>query len=481
MITPETANPAGSSVEASQGVETGRARSGGVSSTVLKESDKDIELRLLNKGDKAGALRSLLWLTLLYFAVRLPWLMFVPLTEAPDEGNHLWVAQFLRDHLRLPGAIEVANAGTPAVYGSLPPLGYLPHVLVGQFFSAEQFADVARFGSLLTGLPTVWFAWLMARELFGAGEEGKTRADAGRLHRIMLPLLVVFHPQLAFTQSYTNNDTLAVTLSSAAIYLAVTAIRRGVSSFHATALGAILGVAALSKYTTLSLAPVIAAALVVAGMLNGSGVPAIASTLVLLVATFSASCLWWFLRNYGEYGSDVLGTRTMYETWSQILPRENGQIVNPWPPVQKSSWWRFVFFDFWGLFGYMNRYLWRPFYIALLILCGTATVGWVSSLKNKPAVVAVTASPNEQKKTFAVWVTLFACALLNFASVLQVTLANVSGPHGRYLFPSELAIMALLLAGFSKFRPSLCHILTWLLLAICVSANASGFLTYYAP
>lgn len=470
MITPETANPAASSVEASQGVESGPALTGGVSDAPRK----DREFRSLNKGDKGQTFRSLLWLSLLYFAVRLPWLMFVPLTEAPDEGNHLWVAQFLADHLRLPSAVEVVNAGTPAVYGSLPPLGYLPHVLVGQFFSPERFADVARFGSLLIGLPTVWLAWLLARELFSE--------TTNHLQRIMMPLLVVFHPQLVFTQSYTNNDTFAITLSSAAIYLVVTAIRRGVSKIHATTLGAILGVAALSKYTTLSLVPVIVTALVVAGMLNGAGVPAIALSLVLFFATFSASCLWWFLRNYGEYGSDVLGTRTMYQTWSQILPRENGQIVNPWPPVQKSSWWRFVFFDFWGLFGYMNRYLWRPFYIALLILSGTAIVGWVASLKNNRAVIGWTAAvSNDQKKTFTVWVMLFACALLNFASVLQVTLANVSGPHGRYLFPSELAIMALLLAGFSKFQPRVCRICTWLLLAVCISANVSGFLTYYAP
>jgi|AGTN01.2.fsa_nt_gi hypothetical protein len=460
MITPKTAIPVASQVEASQDVKTEPSGAG------------------LNKGNKEQAFRALLWLSLVYFAVRLPWLMCLPMTEAPDEGNHLWVAQFLRNHLRLPGAAEVANAGTPAVYGSLPQLGYLPHVLVGQLFSPEQFQNVARFGSLLIGLPTVWFAWLLAKELFADSSGDKS---VNRLHRMALPLLVMFHPQLAFTQSYTNNDTLATTLSSAAIYLSVTVIRRGVSNLHGIAFGAILGLAALSKYTTLTLVPVIVSVLLVAGLLNGLSASAIALSLVLFIATFSVSCGWWFFRNYAEYSSDILGTRTMYETWSQILPRENGQIVNPWPPVQKFSWWRFVFFDFWGLFGYMNRYLWRPFYIALLILSGTSIVGWVGSLRSSRTLVGLGAASAEQKKSFAVWVTLLSCVLLNFASVLQVTLSNVSGPHGRYLFPSELAIMALLLAGFSKFQPVVCKVFTWMLFAICVAANLSGFLMYYCP
>lgn len=461
MITSKTANPPVRQVEASQGVESLHERRG----------------EGLNKGDKSQALRALLWLSLLYFVVRLPWLLFVPLTEAPDEGNHLWVAQFLRDHLRLPEAAEVAKAGTPAVYGSLPQLGYLPHVLVGQFFTPDQFKDVARFGSLLIGLPTVWFAWLLAKELF------QDRADdrnVNRLHRMVLPLLVVWHPQLAFTQSYTNNDTLAITLSSAAIYLAVTAIRRGASNLHATALGAILGLAVLSKYTSLTLVPVIVSGLLVAGLLNGSSASTIALSLVLFSVTFSGSCGWWFLRNYAEYGSDILGTRTMYQMWAQILPRENGQIVNPWPPVQQFSWWRYVYFDFWGLFGYMNRYLWRPFYIALLVLSGSSIVGWLGYLRNSRTLAGLGAASAEQKKSFAGWVMLLSCIILNFASVLQVTLSNVSGPHGRYLFPSELAIMALLLAGFSKFRPAICKVCTWLLLAGCMAANLSGFLTYYA-
>lgn len=63
-----------------------------------------------------------------FVAVRLPWIFMVPMQEAPDEYAHYWVIKFLREHWRLPSAVEVHAGGPSAVYGSLPQLGYLPHV-----------------------------------------------------------------------------------------------------------------------------------------------------------------------------------------------------------------------------------------------------------------------------------------------------------------------------------------------------------------
>ncbi len=49
-------------------------------------------------------------LTAGYFAMRIPWVLSLPLMECPDEVNHLWVVQFLCDHLRMPSAQEVEAA-----------------------------------------------------------------------------------------------------------------------------------------------------------------------------------------------------------------------------------------------------------------------------------------------------------------------------------------------------------------------------------
>src|SRR5215470_7572490 len=141
-----------------------------------------------------------LCLTALYLLIRVPWLLTVPGSEAPDEPNHLWVAQFLREHWRLPTAQEVFAAGTPAEYGPLPQFGYIPHVIIGLASPVQIFPSVSRWGTLLAGLPTLWISIVLGRELFGPG----------RFLAIALPLLVLIHPQLVFTQTYTNSDATVV-------------------------------------------------------------------------------------------------------------------------------------------------------------------------------------------------------------------------------------------------------------------------------
>ena len=103
----------------------------------------------------ADARTRVLVLLIAYFVVRLPWLFLVPMKEAPDEYAHFWILRFLTEHLRLPEAAEVLAGGPSAVYGSYPPFGYVPHVLVsligGKLAPAVDISLCCRFGSLIAG------------------------------------------------------------------------------------------------------------------------------------------------------------------------------------------------------------------------------------------------------------------------------------------------------------------------------------------
>ncbi|HNB25239.1 MAG TPA: hypothetical protein PKZ32_22650, partial [Candidatus Melainabacteria bacterium] len=90
-----------------------------------------------------------------YLMFRLPWLFMLPMVEAPDEFAHHWVIKFLTEHHRLPMAKEVFDGGASAVYGSLPQMGYIPHVLISSLFPIESIALTERLGSLFMG------AWMM--------------------------------------------------------------------------------------------------------------------------------------------------------------------------------------------------------------------------------------------------------------------------------------------------------------------------------
>jgi 4-amino-4-deoxy-L-arabinose transferase-like glycosyltransferase len=413
--------------------------------------------------------------------------------EAPDEANHLWVVRFLSEHLHVPSASEVYAAGSAAVYGSLPPFGYLPNVIVASFFRGSHFVLASRFGSLLAGWPTVAVAYALGKQIFSS-----------KSLVIALPLLVVLHPQLIFTNSYTNTDSLVTTLCSTCLYLTVQSINKGATLPKTALLGFLMGWAALSKTNSLALLPAILFGLWCACCLNRASMKWLSAITLTFLGTLGTMCLWWYARNYYEFAGDCLGSRTMMQIWEATLPHINGITIKPWPQLASLSWWRFVFFDYWGLFGFMTRYLWRPLYFIFLSLCTIATLGWISSSKissmqepdcerNKSDLSENTQQPPNgldnnsmcyrllpNERVQAIWQVFALCLVLNMAAVVYVTIAGVSGPHGRYLFPSELPLFALILAGFAKFGPRRERVLTIALASTCLVSTVSGWIMFYA-
>ncbi len=406
----------------------------------------------------------------LYLILRLPWVFTLPITEAPDEGNHFWVCQFLTTHLRLPTGQEVLAAGGPAEYGSLPQFGYLPNVLVSLCGNEATMPVLSRIGSVFAGIPTLLAAFLTGKEIFS---NCKFRA-------IALPLLIVLHPQLVFTQSYTNTDATTVSLASVSIYLVVRAIKRGLSMKVSLILGFLLGWMALSKHTGLSIVPAVGLGVIAATFGRGEAAASALKKIAAAGGVFAATCGWWFVRNYYEFSGDVLGSRTMYETWSKILPRKDGVILHPWPEVHQLGWWRYVFFDFFGLFGYMNRYLYRPVYIVYLFYVLSALAGWAGFLRLKKTSAGADQGLDERLEKM-IWLIFLLCPMLNLAAMVTATLLKVTGPHGRYLFPSIIPIDALLIAGFFRLGDRFGKWATLSLLALHLAVTVWSWLVFYPP
>jgi hypothetical protein len=422
---------------------------------------------------------------LLYFVLRLPWLMTLPITEAPDEPNHFWVVQYIATHFAFPSYVDVHAAGPAAEYGALPPLGYIPHVILTAMAPPALASIFSRIGSLLAGAIVPWVAVLLGRELF----------PKQRLYALALPLLVVCHPQLVFVNSYTNNDSLATALASVIIYMLVRGINSGLSIVKAVIIGALFGILGLSKHTGLSVAPAVLSGIAICGYANSLTTVQIMARIAAFCGAFVAASGWFFLHNYFEFKGDVLGTKTMYDSWITILPRENGHVVHPWPKAGQIGWWRYVFFDYVGLFGYMDRYLWRPIYFvylgymiaAIFGWCNRSYVGESNTLQADQPVSAEPNTPTETKqktaavnqRTIGTWMLVAAFPLCNLLANLAATTTNVTGPHGRYLFPSEVCILALTIAGLSRLKIGKPLIIT--LVALNLAITVGVWICWYMP
>ena len=316
-----------------------------------------------NKLDKA-----MLLMLLIALCVRVPFLFIVPMVEAPDEFAHFWVTKFLSEHFAAPNAQEVVAGGPSAVYGSLPPLAYLPHVLFVQLFApifpSLVISFTERIGSILGGLVTVLAACQIGKLIFASNN----------LLRVALPLCVALHPQLVFVNAYCNSDSTACALASLLLLVALSAIYRGAHIRYAVFAGVLSAFIALSKFSALAVVPAAFVAIVCACWIYKLNVAQTLVRLGIFAGTAAAVCIPWFARNAAVFGGDWLGTNTMRESWAKTFNR-SVEPVSLSSVLKQKVWWQQLFCSFWAVYGYQKHYLPGAFYVSYLTIFAACVVG----------------------------------------------------------------------------------------------------------
>lgn len=389
--------------------------------------------------------KDLLLLCALGAGLRLLFIFMVPMVEAPDEFAHYWVLKFICEHLALPSPQDVIDGGPSAVYGSMPQLGYLPHIVTAKLLPFGDISLTPRFGSLIMGLVTIAVAYFLGEELFGA------RLLLARA----LPLLVVFHPQLVLVHSYSNNDATTCALASLTLLLAVRTLKMGPKLSRSVTMGALLGWIALAKYSGLAVLPIALLAVAAAGWLHGTGLVASLGNIAALCAVPVLTSGWWFMRNYQIYHGDILGTQTMRHSWSITYKRPLDFYMTPWQVVKQKPWWRSSFYSFWALFGYMSKFLYRPLYLLYFLFVSCSALGGIINLVRGKQEPPQGPSGRLALVDTCVWWMFALCFLFNLAGMVWASTVNLGGPQGRYLFASELPAMALIILGLTQFGPRL--------------------------
>lgn len=371
----------------------------------------------------------------------------LPMSEAPDEFAHYWVIKFLKEHWRLPNAQEVAAGGASSVYGSLPQLGYIPHLITSLAASDQWLALTERLGSTFMG----------QMMLIAAVKIGLILFPRNRLAALAIPIAMIVHPQLAFIHSYANNDSTSSALASLIIWLMLETLRSGISFKRTLAIGALAGWLAITKYSGLAILPVVALAVFSSIFVHGtSWVYAIGS--IAAAGLLAASlCGWWFMQSLQQYPGDMLGTKTMYKSWADTFHKDQHYYLPASHIIKSLAWWRMTFFSYWGMFGYMTKYLWRPIYFVWLGFVISAAIGVLQSLRafkswktKKQTIVAALS-----------WGSLALTLIINITSMIWASVYNYGGPQGRYLISSEIPIQALIIGGMSLFGSKS----KWLILA----------------
>ncbi len=340
---------------------------------------------------------------------------------------------------------------------------------------------------------TVYFTYALALEL-APGQTALALAAAA---------FGGFTPMLIFISASVNNDTLAILLASAALWLMVKWIRRGDAEAAEThrgwllpakelaLMGGLLGGAALSKESALGLIPLAGAAALFAH-LQAQGVwapkgfsrqavyPALLQTARDLLLVFGLAGLiagWWYWRNLQLYG-DWLG-------WSAFVAIVGKR---PHPATLAQLWGERVGFvqAYWGLFGGVSVPLpdWVYTVLNMLAGAGLAGAGWAAA----QAVVQrkVTLARLAQWGLLAGWVVLILLGLVRWTSTTWAS-------QGRLIFPAISALSVLmvfglahlsrqLLAVFRRVGPSLLPTAAAGFMAVLAAAvPGTVIMPHYAP
>ncbi len=382
-----------------------------------------------------------------------------PIFEASDEVSHYAVVQHIADT----GELPVQQLGVKTAWeqeGSQPPLYYLLVSPLAQLIDTRDAAermyrnphaapgdpslDANR--NLIIHSPAEDFPWrntTLAVHLIrflsialGAGTIGLSYRIARRIFpdRLAIPIgtaaLIAFNPMFLFISASVNNDNLTILLTSLALYLSVRCWdeppgrldHRGWG--RRLVLGLVLGGAALSKISGLTLLPIVALILTVRHLRERdwrgwllSGV--LLALPVLLIAG------WWYVRNLQLYG-ELFGLETMVAIAG---PRSRDLLAL----VAEFDGFRYAY---WALFGAVNIVTFPLAYFIFDLFMLLAAIGcglWFIR--------------NRRSDRFGLMLILTGYVLLVFVGVIRWTMMTPAS-QGRLMFPAIAAISLLLWLGW---------------------------------
>lgn len=400
-------------------------------------------------------LHPLLPLVIAFLALTLLHNSATPVFEAPDEAWHYAYVRWLVGGHGLPSLddnVSGANqeAAQPPLYYAIaaffsapfddndlsalfwhnPHFGYqalgtaldnknmLIHTETERFpwRGAPLAIHITRLTSLLFGILTVLAAWGLGYEAF------QTRKGA-----LVTAALVAFQPQFVFICGVINNDSSTAALATVTLWLTARVFRRGLTARRTAMLGVVVGLAALSKTSTLALFFGIGVVLCWQAWRERLSWKGLMTALGLYLALAVAAAGWWYARNLRLYGDPLATSRHFDTLWRNPQPKSIPELVRDIPLLARS---------FWGAYGW-GHIFWPDWVYALLTLatgaCGVYGL-WraFGRLRMRPAHAALREAVEATDGIYllgAGW-----CAAIGVA--LLYWMREVAAPHGRLFFPA---------------------------------------------
>jgi len=361
-----------------------------------------------------------------------------------------------------------------------PPLFYLvmtPIYWLTDGMSPASQLYIFRMATIPFGMLTVLFAFLTVRTLF----------PRDRFLIFTVPAFVAFQPQIAYESTMLNNDILAIAFTSGVIYLLVVGLKKRFPLWNVIAVGAMYGLAALSKNTSLTAGFLIAFAMVFGlGIRNWrEWIPKGA-----LSAIIAGLLLWpWYLFLWATYGNFTALPQIKALQWWNY---QNSTPPSIWDQLSDMKFFRGRWEETWGQFGWRLIPLdWSLLkiilYAAIFGAVGLAIYAWKFWRVQQPILQAETTEEAERliargdsTLTIAPWqvvalLMLGVTCVVGYYAILQFG-TTFALTQARYYFTAINAGAILVMLGIRSWFPK--KWLPYVAVAIFVGLVALNLIVY---
>lgn len=389
----------------------------------------------MNKKEK----KYIISLMLFSFALFSIYTIIVPFNGAPDEKLRFDIVDFISRYRELPvGGDQRLYYGEYGVtYAFKPYIAYLFAAIICIItdflkINISNFM-VARFFSVICGVGTIYFTYLISAKIF-------------KKYKIkyVIPLMLASIPQFAFINSYVNQDSFMIFLSSIIIYLWLIGIESNWSWNVVIKIG-------------------IANGLVLLTYMNGYIV--ILSTLIIVLFTYknkdkifirkALACIgimfivsgWFFIRNLIIYNGEIFGSSIAISIKEELaIPELKPSLIdvpavhgmNGFTMLLKTDWIKKTFISFWAMLGNMDIRVPSYYYLAMGVITLSAVIGVIFNILKSVKRRYIT--ENDKLK-----ITFFIMMILALIISVRYSTYNDYQPQGRYLYA---AIIPIIMIGF---------------------------------
>ena len=406
---------------------------------------------------------------LLWSIVRLPGL------GGPDESEHFRIVQQMITN----GGLPIFEGYGPGRFAGGPVRAQVAHEITPNMFSVvvaqilnlvgsasnDLNFHIARLFNVALYPVTLWIAFLTLRRVF-------THIPVAPIWGVVVMATI---PMFTLVHSYYTNDTPAIAAGTFAVYATVRVSQSDFARRDVAMLGIALGLVALHKYTGFLIFPTVAAATIWQLARYPTRFIRVA---VVLVTITTAIAGWWYVRNWMLYG-DPIGVEITQAAvnasgGAPIPPRARG--LNIFEFVKETNWIAETFSTFWGGYGLEKMKLPGAAYVFFSSLLVLATGGHMLSLSKNRNRIRI---PDRPPLLLIMSVLHFGLWAVNFWSSYTVDVAL----HGRYVYPTFVPFMILIIAGLSAIVPRKGpgQALFLLTIPVMLMANAAYFVHTLLP